>query len=113
MASATCALLSGDRGGEKVICFEPWGFGVCKSKGGDKFRQDIQLLNQVIVELAPALIGGKHFVTLRRRVQAVPSDNDGARPLIRVESQQEIGEADNGASRLAVAAANGLRQRVV
>src|SRR6202020_2527371 len=108
-----CALLSGDRGCEKVVCFEPWGFGVCKSKGDDKFRQDIQLLNHVIVELAPALRGGKQLAALRRRVQAVPSNNNGARPLIAVEPQQKIGEADNGASRLAVAAANGFWQRVV
>jgi hypothetical protein len=41
-------------------------------------------------------------VTLCRRVQAVPSDDNGAGPLIRVEPQQEIGEADYGASRAAV-----------
>ena len=75
---AACVLLSGDCGGEKVVCLEPWGFGVRKPKGGDKFGQDVQLLDQVLVELTPALIGGKHFVTLRRRVQAIPSDYDGA-----------------------------------
>ena len=48
-----------------------------------------------------ALIGRKHFVTLRRCVQGIPTDYDGARPLIRVEPEQEIGEADYGA--LAVA----------
>jgi hypothetical protein len=52
-------------------------------------------------------------VTLRRRVQAVPSNNNGARPLIRVEPQQEIGEAEYRASCIAIAAANGFRQRVV
>jgi hypothetical protein len=36
-----CALLSGDCGGEKVVCFEPWGFGVGKPKGGDKIGQGI------------------------------------------------------------------------
>jgi hypothetical protein len=33
---------------------------------------------------------GKQCVTLCRRVQAVPSDDYGARPLIRIEPQQEI-----------------------
>jgi hypothetical protein len=47
------------------------------------------------------------------RLQGIPSNNNGARPLIRVEPQQEIGEADNGARALAVTAANGFRQRVV
>ena len=52
-------------------------------------------------------------MTLRRRVQAVPSNNNGARPLIRVEPKQEIGEAEDSARALAIAAANGFRQRVV
>jgi hypothetical protein len=52
-------------------------------------------------------------VTLRRRVQAVPSNNNGARPFLRVEPQQEIGEAKYRASCIAIAAANGFRQRVV
>ena len=38
---AACTLLSSNRGGEKVVCFEPWGFGVRKPKRGDKFGQDI------------------------------------------------------------------------
>jgi hypothetical protein len=39
--SAACALLSGDCGGEKVVRLEPWGFGGCKPKGGDKLGQNI------------------------------------------------------------------------
>ena len=34
-----CALLGGDRGGEKVVRLEPWGFGVRKPACGDKFRE--------------------------------------------------------------------------
>jgi hypothetical protein len=40
------------------------------------------------------------LATLCRRVQGVPSDNDGAGPLIRVEPQQEIGEAEDSAAPL-------------
>ena len=39
--SAARTLLSGDCGGEKVVCFEPWGFGVGKPKDGDKIGQDV------------------------------------------------------------------------
>jgi hypothetical protein len=83
--------------GEKVVCLEPWGFGVRKPKRGDKFRQDIQLLNQIILELSPALIGGKHFVAFRRRPQAVPTDDDRAGLFARVKGQQEVREAKDGA----------------
>ena len=57
-----CALLSGDCGGEKVVGFEPWSLGVRKPKGGDKLGQDIELLDQFLIELAPALIGGMLFM---------------------------------------------------
>ena len=43
-------------------------------------------------------------MTLRRCVQGIPTDYDGARPLIRDEPEQEVGEADYGARALAVAA---------
>jgi hypothetical protein len=97
----------------EVICLEPRGFRVRKPKRGDKIWQDIQLLNQFLIEHAPALVGRKHFVTLRRRVQAVPHNNNGAGPLICAEPQQKIGEANYGARAPAVAAANGFRQGMV
>ena len=45
---------------------------ILKPKGGDELGQEVLLLDQFLIELAPALAGRKHFVTLRRRVQAVP-----------------------------------------
>ena len=56
--SAARALLSSNRTGEKVVRFEPWSFGVRKPKGGEKLRQSIELFDQFLIELAPALIGG-------------------------------------------------------
>jgi hypothetical protein len=106
---AACTLLSSNCGGEEVVRLVSRGFGVRKPKGGDKFRQDIQLLNQIIIELSPALISGKHFVAFRRRLQGVPADDDRARPLVRVEAQHEVREAEDSARALAVAAANGFR----
>jgi hypothetical protein len=98
-------LLSYNCCGEKVVRLVPWGFGVPKRKCGDKFRQDTQLLNQIIIELSPALIRGKHFLAFRWRPQAVPADDNRAGVLVGVEAQQEVREAKDSARRLAVAAA--------
>jgi hypothetical protein len=88
-------------------------FGVREPKNGDEFRQYIQLLDQVIIELSPALVGGKHFAAFRRRPEAVPADDDGRGPLVGIEAQQQVREAKDGARGLAIAAANGFRQCVV
>jgi hypothetical protein len=56
------------------------------------FGQDIQLPNQIIIELSPALIGGKHFVAFRRHLQGIPVDDHRAGLLVRVEAQQEVRE---------------------
>jgi hypothetical protein len=37
----TSAFFGSDRGGEKVICFEPCGFGVRKPNGGDELGQEV------------------------------------------------------------------------
>jgi hypothetical protein len=71
------------------------------------------LLDQIVIELSAALIGGKHFVALYRRPQTIPADDDRAGPLVRVVAQQEIGEAKDGACALAIAATNGFRQGMV
>ena len=110
---AVCALLESDGGGEKVVGLEPRAFGVRKPAGGNEFGQDVQLLDQIRVELSSALICGKQFVAFRRRFQTVPADNDRARPLVRVETQQEICETEDGARGFAVATANGFWQGVV
>jgi hypothetical protein len=65
------------------------------------------------IELAPALIGWKHLVASRWRLQGIPPNNNGARPLIRIEPKQKIGEANYGARTLAVAATNGFRQGMI
>ncbi len=109
----TCTFLSSNCGREKVIRLVSGRFGVREPKSGDKFRQDIQLLDQIIIELSPALIGGEHFMAFRRRPQTIPTDNDRAGPFVRVEAQQEVRKAKDSARRLAVTATNGFRQCVV
>jgi hypothetical protein len=54
----TTALLSSNCGREKVVRLVSCGFGVREPKCGDKLRQHVQLLDQIIIELSPALIGG-------------------------------------------------------
>jgi hypothetical protein len=107
---AACMLLGGHCGREKVIRFVSGRFGVHKPKCGDKFRQDIQLVDQIIIELSPTLISGKHLMTFRRRPQSIPADDDCAGLFVCVEAQQEICKAEDSARALAVAAANVFRQ---
>ncbi len=57
--SAAAALLGGDRGGEEIIGLVARRLCVGEAAGGHEFRQRIELLEQSVVELAPALIGRK------------------------------------------------------
>ena len=82
---AVSAFFGGGSGGEKVVRLEPWGFGVCKPTCGDEFGQYIELLDQLIIKLPPGLVSGKQFMALRRRLQTVPADDDGAGLLACVE----------------------------
>ena len=49
----------GGGGGEEVVSLVPGFLGTGEAAGRDKFRQNLQLLDQFAVELAAALIGGK------------------------------------------------------
>ena len=71
-----------------------------------------ELPDHVIVERAPALIGRECFMAIGRRFVGVPSDQHGARLLLAIEPQQEIGETQNGTGRLVALVANAFRQRV-
>src|SRR5882757_6884439 len=84
-----------------------------KSARGDKFRQSIELLEQCVVELTPALVGGQSLVTVSGHGQRVPANERGTRTLRLVKSQQKVGKADEGASALATAPNDGLRKAVI
>jgi hypothetical protein len=71
------------------------------------------LLNQRIVEFAPALVGGKFLVPVGGHLQCVPCDEHGARLLVSIEPEEQIGKAENGTGRLAAAPQNCFRQGVV
>src|SRR3954452_17575358 len=49
----------GRGGGEEVVSLVPGFLGTGEAAGRDKFREDFQLLDQFVVELAAAFIGGE------------------------------------------------------
>jgi hypothetical protein len=101
-----------NRGGEKIVGFVARALCVGETAGGYELWNCRELLDHVIVERAPALIGRECFMAIGRRFVGVPSDQHGARLLLAIEPQQEIGETQNGTGRLVVLAANAFRQRV-
>ena len=76
-------------------------------------RQDVELLDDLVVELPAALIGRKQLLPIGRRAERVPTDQHGARRFAAVEPQQKIGEADDRAGAIAIPTAQRFRQRVV
>src|SRR5262249_36187085 len=111
--AAAAPLFGGYGGGKEIIGLVASRLGVGEAAGGDKFRQRIELLDQVVVEFPSALIGGKLVVAIRRRVERIPRDQHGARLFLAVEPQQNIGKAKDGAGRPVAAAHDRLRQRVI
>ena len=91
----------------------PAALAFAKPQAATKLRQRVELLEELVVESPPALVGGESFVPEGRRVERVPADEDRARLLALVEPQEEIREADDRAAALVAAAPDGLRQRVI
>jgi hypothetical protein len=100
-------------GGEEIVGLVAGAARIGEAAGGDEFGDDRELLDDLIVEFAPALIGRKGFVPVGLFLQRVPGDNDGARLLVAMEPQQQIGEAENGAGRPLALALDRLRQGVI
>src|SRR4051794_21404625 len=100
-------------GGEEVVSLVPGFLGTGEAAGRDEFREDLQLLDQFVVELAAALIGGKQSLAVCRGAERVPADQYGARTLTLVQPQQEIGEADDGAATVIPSSPDRFGQGVV
>jgi hypothetical protein len=49
--------------------------------GSDEFGNERQLLDQIVVEFAAALIVGEGLVPISGRFKRIPTDQNGARPL--------------------------------
>jgi hypothetical protein len=106
-------LLAGDRGREEIVGLVSGRLRVHEAAGGHQLRQCVELLKQRVVELAPALVGGKLLVPVGRRVESVPADEHGAGLFGLVEAQQKIPEPEDGAGRPAALAQDRLRQCVI
>src|SRR5262249_60333815 len=80
---------------------------------GEKFGNKLKLLDEVVVEVAAALIGRKSLVSVGFRFERIPADEHCARPLGAIELQQAIGETEDRARRPPAIAVDRLRQRMV
>jgi hypothetical protein len=56
---AESAFLFCHGGGEKVVGLVAWRLGIREPGGADQAGQDLQLIDQLLIELTPALIGWK------------------------------------------------------
>ena len=100
---AAPALFLGNRGGNEIVGLVTRCFGCRKAAGSHEPRQEIELLDQIIVELASALISRKLLVAVSRRLQSVPTDKHCARLLLPIEPHQEIRETKDSTGRSAAA----------
>src|SRR5262245_8167457 len=64
---AAAPLLGRDRGGEKIVGLVAGRLAVGEAARGHELRQQVELLDQRVIEVTPALIGRKLFVPIRRR----------------------------------------------
>jgi len=102
-----------DRGSEEVVRFISRRLRGCEPAGRNELRHDIELVEQLGVEDAPALVAFQGAVPVGRRVECVPADEHGAGLFLRVEPQQEISEADDCAAALVAAPSDRFRQCMV
>jgi hypothetical protein len=107
------AALLGGSGGEEIVGLIAGAFGIGEAAGRDEFRNQIELLDEIVVEFAAALIVGKGRVPVGLRLQRVPSDQHRSRLLAAVKLQQPIGKAENGAGRLVAVTPDRLGQGVI
>ena len=76
---AAAPLPSARGSGEKIVCLVACALGIGETAGGDKFRNERKLLDQIVVEFAAALVVGERVVAVGRRFQRIPADEHAAR----------------------------------
>jgi hypothetical protein len=59
------------------------------------------------------LVGFQRFMPVRRRIERIPANQDGAGPFALIKAQKVVGETENGTRTFVAAPANGLGQRVI
>ena len=73
-----------DRGSEEVVGLVSGRLCGGEPAGGDELRHDIELIEQLGVEDAPALIAFEGAVPVSWRVERIPADEHGAGLILRV-----------------------------
>ena len=110
---AAACLLLGDRGGEEIVRLVARLLPGDEPERPDELRQEVELLEQLGVEDAAALVGGEAPPGGRSARRRSPTDHHRARLLGFPEAEQEVREADERARGQARGAPHRLRQRVV
>ena len=95
---AMAMLLVGHGRGQKIVGLITRSFRIREAARRDEPRQHIQLIDELFVEMSTALIIRKEALAVGRRTERVPPDKYCARPLIFVQAQQNICEADDSAT---------------
>ena len=111
-AAAPFLLLAHGRS-QKVVGLVPGRLGRGEAERAHELGQQVELLEQIVVELATRLIAGEELVPVGRRVERVPPDEHGARLLRLPEPEHEVREAEQRVAGAAFRASKALRQRVV
>src|ERR1700722_3786279 len=110
---AKSAFLVCHGGGEKVVGLVAWRLGIRKPDSGDQVGQDLQLIDELVIKMTPALVGRKKSLPECRRTERVPADQYRAWLFTVIEAQQEIGKARDRATAAVAGPPYRFRQIVV
>ena len=86
---ASPRLLERDPGREEVVRLVPGRLRGREAHRLDQLRRQVELLEQVVVELAPALVALERLVPVGRHGQRVPGDEHGTRLLLLPEPDEQ------------------------
>src|SRR5690606_4012390 len=95
--TAAAALLGGDGGGEKIVRLVARRLRVREAARGDEGGERLELLDELGIEMPSALVVREKALPIGRSVERVPPDEHRARLLARIEPQEKVCEADDGA----------------
>jgi hypothetical protein len=87
--------------------------GIGKAARGHELWQHLELLDDVVLELAAGLVARQRLVPVGRLVKGIPTHQHCPRLLGLVELQEKVRKAQDGAGTLAARAPDGLGQAVV
>ena len=106
-------LLGRDDGAHEVVRFVARRLRRREPERLDELRQQVELLEQVVLEDAAGLVRRERRVAIRRRVERVEADEHGTRLLLVPEPDEHVREADDHVRGPTLCAADLLRERVV